>query len=240
MTERLELRGVSVRRSGLEVCRDVSLAVPRGEITVLLGANGAGKSSLLDAIAGALPCSGEIELAGRRIDRLPPHRRAALGLGYVEEGRTVFGRLTVAQNIAVADGSRGAFDRACALFPRLAEKRDAPAGRLSGGEQQMLLVARAIAARPRFLLVDELSLGLGPLVVDGLMEALVGLAASGTGILLVEQFVERALAAGTTAHVLRKGGIVRSAPCAELRGRGDALIAPYLLGEVPGAVPPTA
>lgn len=147
MTE-LELRGVTVRRGEPTVCRDVSLSVPAGEITVLFGANGAGKTTLLDGIAGVLPVSGEVVLDGERIDRLPMHRRVARGLAYVEQGHSLFSRLTVAQNLAVVDRSRETLERAFVLFPRLAGKHDVRAGLLSGGEQQMLMVARALATRP--------------------------------------------------------------------------------------------
>ncbi|WP_449282824.1 ABC transporter ATP-binding protein [Leucobacter sp.] len=231
MSDALLVQGVSVRRGGLPVCRDVSFTVPAGEITVLLGANGAGKSTLLDGISGLLPlAAGRVEIDGRRIDGLPVHRRAARGLAYVQQERSVFASLTVAQNLAVVDGSRAAFARACELFPRLAAKRDTRAGLLSGGEQQMLLVARALAGRPRFLLVDELSLGLGPSVVTALVDALAGLARKGVGILLVEQFVETALRVGTTAHILERGRVVRSAPCGELLRDRASLISPYLGG----------
>ncbi|UOQ57548.1 ATP-binding cassette domain-containing protein [Leucobacter allii] len=231
MSGALRIETASVRRGGLEICRDVSITVPAGEITVLLGANGAGKSTLLDGVAGVLPLAGgRVVLDGRRIDALPVHRRAARGVAYVEQQRTVFARLTVAENLAVADGSPGAFARAAAVFPRLAAKRDVRAGLLSGGEQQMLLVARALATRPRFLLVDELSLGLGPGVVRVLVDALVALARDGAGILLVEQFVETALRVGTTAHVMQRGRIVRTAPCAEVLRDRASLLSPYLRG----------
>ncbi|MGM7667179.1 ABC transporter ATP-binding protein [Microbacterium sp. A93] len=226
----LELRGVSVRRGDLAVCRDVWLSVPAGEITVLLGANGAGKTTLLDGIAGMLPlASGEVLIGGRRIDRLPVHRRVGRGLAYVEQGRTVFSRLTVAQNLAVVDRSPAALTRAFALFPQLAEQRDQPAGLLSGGEQQMLMVARALATRPDFLLVDELSLGLAPRIVATLAEVLARLAREGTGILLVEQFVDTALRIGADSHIMRHGRIVLSASCAALAADRASLVSPYLL-----------
>nr|WP_243752356.1 ATP-binding cassette domain-containing protein [Leucobacter weissii] len=193
------------------------MTVPPGEITVLLGANGAGKTTLLDGIAGVLPAAeGTVALAGRPIETLPVHRRAALGIAYVEQGRSVFSRLTVEQNLAVVDGSRDALGRAYEMFPRLAARRGVRAGLLSGGEQQMLVIARALATGPRILLVDELSLGLAPAVVRTLLGALADLADSGVGILLVEQFAEMALRIGSTAHLLRRGRVVRTAPCGEL------------------------
>ena len=228
MTAALELRQVGVRRGEISVCRDVSFTVPAGEITVLLGANGAGKTTLLDGVSGVLPVSGDVWLDGGRIDRLPIHRRARRGLAYVEQGRSVFAGLTVAQNIAVVDRSRGTLDRVFALFPQLAEKRNQRAGLLSGGEQQMLMIARALATQPRYLLVDELSLGLAPQIVRTLTDTLVRLTADGVGVLLVEQFVETALEVGETAHIMRRGEIVSSATCRTLRADRDALVTPYL------------
>ena len=227
MTGGLSLVGVSVNRGDLTVCREITLDVPAGEITVLLGANGAGKSTLLAGIAGVLPlAAGTLTLDGRRLEALPPHRRARAGLASVEQGRTVFSRLTVAQHLAVVDRSPAAFERAIELFPRLAARRDLPAGRLSGGEQQMLVIARALAMRPRVLVLDELSLGLAPSVVAPLLRTLADLAASGTGILLVEQFVDAALRVGTTAHLMEGGRIVRSVACQQLaRERAEGLAA---------------
>lgn len=230
----LRVEGLTVKRGGLTICREVSLDVPEGEITVLLGANGAGKTTLLDGIAGvAAAAAGSISLAGRRIDAMPPHRRAACGLSYIEQGRSVFSRLTVAQNLAVVDRSRQTLERAFELFPQLAERRGVRAGLLSGGEQQMLIVARALATRPRVLLVDELSLGLAPRVVRTLMGVLEGLAESGTGILLVEQFAETALRAGTTAHIMQRGRIVRTERCEELLRDRRSLLSSHYLGADP-------
>jgi len=234
MTGGLRVDGLTVQRGGLTICRDVSLVVPEGEITVLLGPNGAGKSTLLDGIAGVLPASGgSVALDGRRIDALPAYRRSARGLAYVEQGRSVFSRLTVAQNIGVVDRSGAALERAFELFPRLSGRRNVRAGLLSGGEQQMLIIARALATRPRILLIDELSLGLAPKIVHTLADALTALAATGIGILLVEQFAETALRIGTDAHILQRGRIVRSDPCGELLRDPAALASPYLQGGDP-------
>ncbi|MGC5615527.1 ABC transporter ATP-binding protein [Georgenia sp. Z1491] len=243
MTDELRVESLTVRRGDLTICRDVDLVVPRGEITVLLGPNGAGRSTLLDGIAGVLPsASGTISLGGRRIDALPIHRRAAAGLAYVEQGRSVFSRLTVTQNLVVADRSRRTLDRAFDLFPRLALRRDVRAGLLSGGEQQMLVVARALATRPTILMVDELSLGLAPQAVRTLVDALVELAGSGMGILLVEQFVEIALGVGSVAHVMHRGRIVRTESCSALREERSSVLSPYYLGDGgaghPGATEP--
>lgn len=213
----LTVAGLTVKRGGLTICDDVSLDVPTGEVTVLLGANGAGKSTLLDGVAGVLPgSSGQVRLASTRIDRWPRHRRARAGLGYVEQGRTVFSRLTVAQNILVADPGGSSLREALEMFPQLREKVSTRAGLLSGGEQQMLLIARAMARRPRILMIDELSLGLAPRVVSDLMTVVADLARAGTGVLLVEQFASLALKIGTTAHLLERGRIARTESCSQL------------------------
>lgn len=234
MTEGLAIEALTLKRGGLTICREVSLAVPPGEITVLLGANGAGKSTLLGGIAGVIPAAGgAISLGGRRVEALPMHRRAGLGLAYAEQGRSVFTRLTVEQNIEVVNRSPQALERSFELFPRLAERRGVRAGLLSGGEQQMLIIARALAAAPKVLLVDELSLGLAPRMIRTLMDALAGLADTGIGILLVEQFAEMALRIGTTAHIMQRGRIVYSEPCGALLQDRASLLSPYLLGGGP-------
>lgn len=231
MTGGLKLEGLTVKRGDLAICLDTNFTVPEGEITVLLGANGAGKTTLLDGIAGVLPiASGSVVLGGHQINGMPVHRRAARGLAYIEQGRSVFARLTVAQNLAVVDRSQRALEQAFELFPRLADRQNIRAGLLSGGEQQMLIVARALAAGPRVLLVDELSLGLAPPMVRTLMETLTGLAESGVAILLVEQFAEMALRVGTTAHIMQRGRIVRSARCSTLLKDRVSLVSPYYSG----------
>lgn len=230
MNDGLMLEGVSVMRGGLTICRDVTLAVPRGEITVLLGANGAGKTTLLDGVMGLAPLAGgSIRFGSRRIDGMPVYRRAAQGLAYVEQGRSVFAGLTVAQNIAVVDRSRAALAAAFELFPQLAGKRDVRADRLSGGEQQMLVIARALATRPTLLLIDELSLGLAPTVVRSLLDVLAEQARQGMGVLLVEQFAEAALRVGATAHIMQSGRIARSEACGILLQDHASVLSPYFL-----------
>ena len=232
MNAGLEIEHLAVKRGALTMCRDINLAVPLGEITVLLGANGAGKSTLLDGIMGlASVAEGAIRLGSRRIDGMPVYRRAAQGLAYVEQGRSVFSRLTVAQNIAVVDRTRAALDAAFSLFPQLASKRDVRADRLSGGEQQMLVIARALATRPDILLIDELSLGLAPTVVRTLLDVLTQLAAQGMGVLLVEQFAEAALRVGATAHIMQHGRIARSDACSALLHDHASVVSPYFLAE---------
>ena len=234
-TSGLKVKGLTIKRGDLTICRDIDLTIPGGEITVLLGANGAGKTTLLDGIAGVLPAAaGSILLGAHSLAGLPVHRRASLGLSYIEQGRSVFFRLTVAQNLAVVDRSRHTRDEAFELFPRLADKRNVRAGLLSGGEQQMLIIARALATRPTMLLVDELSLGLAPRAVRMLMDTLVKLAESGIGVLLVEQYAEVALRIGTTAHVLERGRIVHSERCSTLL---HSRVSQYYLGVAPRQQP---
>jgi branched-chain amino acid transport system ATP-binding protein len=206
MTGRLELSGVSVDRSGLRICREVDLIAERGQVTVLLGPNGAGKTTLLEAISGVIGASaGTIRFAGRELRGLRPDQRARLGLAHVEQGRAVFPGLTVVENLAV--GGRDAQARAFALFPELAGRRTLRAGLLSGGEQQMLVIARALARRPTMLLLDELSLGLAPIVLRRLMPVVRTLADDGVGVLLVEQYAALAIEIGDRAYVLRNGRI---------------------------------
>ena len=227
MTE-LKLEKVSVGRGGAPVVRDVALTVPAGEVTVLLGPNGAGKTTLLEAIAGVLPItSGRLVWQGADIGGLDRVARARRGVALVEQGRTVFGGLTVAENLrAVRRGPRA--DRALELFPELAKRTDVRAGLLSGGEQQMVVLARALAMSPSVLLVDEMSLGLAPVVVRRLLPALRSLADEGVAVLLVEQFATLALEIADTAHVLAGGRLTHSGPAAPLRKAPDVLHAAYL------------
>jgi branched-chain amino acid transport system ATP-binding protein len=227
MTQGLRLENVTVKRGGLTLCHNVDLAVPPGEITVLLGPNGAGKTTLLDCIAGKLSsATGAIRLDGERIDELPMHRRSARGLSYIEQGRNFFSKLTVAQNIAVVDRSPQALAHAFALFPQLEKKSNLKASLLSGGEQQMLMIAVALATRPRYLLIDELSLGLSASAIAALTKVLTSLAKSGMGILVVEQFVDIALRIGSTAHIMHHGKIVQSGSCSAMLNDRNSIIHP--------------
>jgi branched-chain amino acid transport system ATP-binding protein len=220
----LTVRAVTVERAGLPVVSDVSLTVQAGEIRVLLGLNGAGKTTLLEGISGVLPvAAGAVELDGERIERWRPVRRTNAGLSHVEEGRPVFGELTTEENLLVAAGAGVSVEDAYTLFPELTKRRGVRAGLLSGGEQQMLVVARGWLRRPKVFLLDELSLGLAPAVVRRLMDAVRGLADSGMAILLVEQFAPLALRIGDQASVLRGGTIVFDGPAPELRGQNDTL-----------------
>lgn len=229
----IRLDDVSIKRSGLTVCPNLTLEAQSGEITVVLGANGAGKTTLLDGIMGLTQISdGSITFDGKSISRLATHRRSSLGIGYIDQARSLFSRLTVAQNIAVVDRSPAALERAFAQFPRLRDRIHTRAGMLSGGEQQMLLIARALTAHPRMLLVDELSLGLAPNIVQELMQHMRQLADSGIGVLLVEQYADMALSIGDTAYVIEQGKIVTSGSAADLRRNRSRIESAYLGGDV--------
>jgi branched-chain amino acid transport system ATP-binding protein len=220
---------LTVERAGVRVVRNVSLAVDQGSVSVVLGANGAGKTTLLQAISGVIPAAaGRITLLGRRVERQRPGRRARLGLAHVEQGRTVFGELTAEENLRVAARAEGWLDQAFDQFPELARRRGLRAGLLSGGEQQMLVLARALVGRPRVVLIDEMSLGLAPIVVRRLMDAVRRLAEGGTGVLLVEQFAALALTIGDRAYVLQRGAIVYEGDCERLRQSREILRGLYL------------
>ena len=234
----LRLEGLSVPRAGRTVVHEVSFQIPPGEVTTLLGANGAGKSTLVLAIAGVLrPSAGRVLLGKRDLTRRPPERIRAAGVAVVPEGRRLLPGLTVEDNLRVATYSLSRVQRgegiayALELFPEL-EKRWKAAGRLlSGGEQQMLVLAQALVSRPSVLLVDELSLGLAPVVVKRLVPTIESVAASGTGVLLIEQFAHLALSLAKTAYVLEGGRIRYDGTAEELRNRPDVLRSAYLTGE---------
>jgi branched-chain amino acid transport system ATP-binding protein len=214
----LETENLKVNRGGLPVIRGASLKVDEGTITVLLGANGAGKTTLLEGIAGAVKSSGgAIRVGGVQIESLSPYKRARHGLSLVEQGRAVFKDLTVEENLNVARRDDVATDEAFEIFPELVPRRHVRSGLLSGGEQQMLLIGRALLAKPKVLLIDEMSLGLAPLIVQRLMRLTRDLAKGGLSILLVEQFASLALAVGHRAYVLRRGEIAYDGNCADLR-----------------------
>lgn len=231
MSDGLDLKDVTVFRGELPIIRNVSIAAAPGEVTVLLGANGAGKTTLLDAIAGVIPTkSGTISLDGGEITAMRRDKRARAGLAYVEQGRTIFGELTVDENLAVA--SRGnPIGTAYDLFPELVQRRKVAAQMLSGGEQQMLVLARALLSRPSVLMIDEMSQGLAPVIVRRLLPFVEQAAASGIAVLLVEQFAALALSIGTRAAVLSVGQVVLEGTCEELRGRMADVRRAYLSGE---------
>jgi branched-chain amino acid transport system ATP-binding protein len=232
----LVLRDITVERGGRPVVKDVSITVPAGEVTALLGPNGAGKSSLVLAVGGVLrPRPGSVvvdgaELAGRR-----PEKIRAAGVAIVPEGRRLLPDLTVEDNLRVATyalSKQAAADgraRALELFPRLGERLKVQARLLSGGEQQMVVLAQALVSQPQFILIDELSLGLAPVIVSRLIPVIRSIVESGTGVLLIEQFATVALSLATRAHVM-EGGVLRySGTAAELRDNPDLLHSAYLL-----------
>lgn len=230
----LQVRDLHVAYGGITALRGVSLDVYDGEIVSLLGANGAGKSTLLRAISGLIPWQGDIRLAGEDLSRVPAHRITALGLAQVPEGRGVFANLTVFENLKLATWTRrdhtsvaADYDRVYSLFPRLAERRGQPAGLLSGGEQQMLAMGRALMTRGRLMLLDEPSMGLAPVLVSEIFRVLRTINEAGTTILLVEQNARQALSLARRAYLLETGRIVRSADSAELASDG-ALLEAYL------------
>jgi len=242
----LECRGLSVRYGRHEALRDVAIGVAPGEIVVILGANGAGKSTLLQAIAGLVPSSGEILLDGRSIARLPPHLIVEAGLALVPEGRRIFGDLTVHENLLLGAYARRArqserehLDRVLALFPRLAERRRQVARTMSGGEQQMVAIGRAMMSAPAILMLDEPSLGLSPILCTELFRALAQIRKTGAGILLVEQNARQALAIADRGYLLENGRIVGEGPAAKLAE--DAAVQKAYLGgaaEVAASPPP--
>ena len=224
----LRVEDLRVDRLGQPVVRGVDLSVEPGEVTVLLGANGAGKSTLLDGISGVTPASGgRVLLDGADITRSSRQRRVKAGLAYVQQGRTVFPSLTVEENFLVAAG-RGRLDPAFELFPELRARMAVTAELLSGGEQQMVVLGRAVLRQPRVLMIDELSLGLAPAVIDRMLGALAQMATDGIGLLLVEQFAERALDAGDNAVVIARGEVVLRGTAQQIREQPDQLRTAYL------------
>ena len=225
MTVVLEARSLSCGYGGVPVVKGVDLTVARGEIIALLGPNGAGKTTTLLTLGGVIaPLAGALLVDGK-ITSAPLHRRARRDLSLVMEDRSVFRQLTAAENLRVG---RCDVDQAVGWFPELGKLLKRPAGLLSGGEQQMLTLARALARGPRLLLIDELSLGLAPLVVERLLSVLRSAAEDGMAIVLVEQHVQQALGAATRAYVMRRGEIVLHGSAAEVAERIAEIEVSYL------------
>ncbi|MFD2025669.1 ABC transporter ATP-binding protein [Promicromonospora aerolata] len=225
----LEVENLSVRYGRVEAVRDVSFSVAEGSLVTLVGANGAGKSTIINAVSGIVrPHGGRVRFRGADITRAPAHKLVARGLVQVPEGRQILASLTVAENLAMGGWHRGrgavrTIDEMYQRFGVLSERRDLPAGTLSGGEQQMLAIARALVAEPVLLLLDEPSMGLAPLVVNEVFSVVEEIRATGTTVVLVEQNARRALRAADHGYVLRTGEVVRSGPAAELLADDDVV-----------------
>jgi branched-chain amino acid transport system ATP-binding protein len=233
----LELKGVSSGYGAIEALKSIDLRIEQGEIVTLIGANGAGKSTTLRSITGLVsPTAGDVLFEGRRLNGTPTHEVTAMGISMVPEGRAIFANLTVLENLEMGaylqkDKARNAagLERVYGLFPRLKERRKQLGGTLSGGEQQMLAIGRALMARPRLLLLDEPSLGLAPLLVQTIFGAIDAINKEGTTILLVEQNANAALRHSHRAYVLETGSIVMEGPSAELAA--DPRVKEAYLGE---------
>ena len=210
----LDLRNITGGYGDTTVLRDISIEVPDSSVVALLGPNGAGKSTTLRMAAGLLrPKQGTVAFDGADVSKLGPYQRARRGLCLIPEGRGIFPSLTVRENLVMQVDKRhqrDAFERAIDTFPVLGERRSQIAGTLSGGEQQMLALVRAYVANPKLVLIDEASLGLAPLIVDAIFEFIERLADEGTSLLLVEQYISRALALASVVYLLNQGEIVYS------------------------------
>ena len=234
--EGLSLQGMTVARGGRDVVRDVTIEIPPGEITTLLGPNGAGKSSLVLAVGGILrPRKGAVMLDGRNWAGRRPERIRHAGVAIVPEGRRLLPQLTVEDNIRVATyalpraQAQSGRARALELFPELERLLGSPARSLSGGEQQMVVLAQALVSQPRYVLIDELSLGLAPVVVNRLIPTIRAVAESGIGVLLIEQFATVALGLATRAYVMEGGRLQFSGTANQLKEDPSLLHSAYLL-----------
>ncbi len=238
MSPLLEVRDVRVSYGRIEAVKGVSFSVGAGSLVTLIGSNGAGKTTVLRTVSGLLcPTAGEIHFDGERIDQLPAHEIVERGIAHAPEGRRIFPRMTVQENLELGAFTRkdgpaavaGDIDEAYGRFPVLGERRTQAAGTLSGGEQQMLAIGRALMCRPRLLMLDEPSMGLSPIMMRRIFDALGELKVAGTTVLLVEQNASAALALADEAHVLETGRIVLSGSAADLRD--NAQVRKAYLGE---------
>ena len=221
----LEVQNLRVHFDGIHALHGVSFQVSRGQIVTLIGANGTGKTSILRAISGLIPYTGSITFEGQDLRRVPAHRIVGLGVAHVPEGRGIFGNLTVQENLRLATwqrrdpgGIETDFERVLSTFPRLRERLRQPAGTLSGGEQQMLAVGRALMSRARLLLLDEPSMGMSPRLVQELFAIIQEINRTNTTILLVEQNANQALRIASRAYVLETGRITLAGTGQELLG----------------------
>ena len=245
----LLLRDLTVERGGRAVVKEVSVEIPAGQVTALLGPNGAGKSTLVLAAGGVLrPKAGAVLLDGTDLAGRRPERIRQAGVAIVPEGRRLLPDLTVADNLRVAsytltrEQAQSGRDRVLELFPQLQARLTAAARTLSGGEQQMVVLAQALIGQPRYLLIDELSLGLAPVVVGRLIPVIRTVTESGAGVLLIEQFATVALGLAHRAHIMEGGRIRFSGLASELRDHPDLLRSAYLLrgsNAKPGLTPKT-
>ncbi len=237
----LEVDGLCVNYAHIEAIRDITFGVEEGSIATLIGANGAGKTTTLKTISGLRRVrAGSVRFEGRDITNIPPYERVKMGISQSPEGRGIFPGMTVSENLDMGayvrkDRKSSAYsqdlDRAFSLFPRLAERRSQVAGTMSGGEQQMLAIGRALMSRPRLLLLDEPSMGLAPKLIQQIFSIVSEINEQGTTVLLVEQNAMQALKRADTAHILETGEIVRSGTGAEL-ARDDSVKAAYLGGDI--------
>lgn len=225
MTALLEVEDLRVAYGKIEAVKGISFSVEAGQVVTLIGTNGAGKTTTLRTLSGLLqPLGGEIRFDGKPLRGVPAHKIVALGLAHSPEGRHIFPRLSIAENLQLgaflrkdADGIAADIRKAYDLFPILGERRNQAAGTLSGGEQQMLAMGRALMSRPKLLMLDEPSMGLSPIMMQKIMHTIAELKAEGTTILLVEQNAQAALSLADQGHVMEIGNIV-------LSGTGDALL----------------
>jgi len=233
----LKIAGLRAGYGAVPVLFDIDLTVGRGEIVSMVGSNGAGKTTLLRAISRVIPATGTLEFDGKDLLPMPPEGAFTGGLVQVPEGRQLFGHMTVEENLQMGAyrrrdkaGVAESFERVYALFPVLAERRRQLAGNMSGGEQQMCAMARGLMAAPKLLLVDEMSLGLAPVIVDQLLEILVDIRAEGVTVLLVEQDVFAAFSVADRAYVMETGHVVREGAVADLKN--DPAVQEAYLGTV--------
>jgi branched-chain amino acid transport system ATP-binding protein len=222
----LEVEGLELAYGEVPACRGISFEVAQGEIVTLIGSNGAGKSTIMRGVAGAMaPRRGRILFAGEDVTAMPSHRRALAGIALVPEGRRVFPTLTVRENLEMGgfkyrnnhEKVQTLIDRSMEMFPHLRERASQRAGTLSGGEQQMLALSRALMSEPKLLCLDEPSLGLAPMVVQEIFKSIRAANAAGTSILLVEQNARYALETASRGYVLQTGSIIASGTCAALK-----------------------
>lgn len=231
----LEVQDLKVSYGGIQAIKGISLTIAQGELVTLIGSNGAGKTTTLKALAGLLhPASGTLSYRNESLLNVPAHQRVANGIALVPEGRGIFARLTVEENLLMGAYVRNDkvetaadLERQYVLFPRLAERRTQLAGTLSGGEQQMVAMARALMSHPILLMLDEPSMGLAPLMVEKIFETIHDISAQGVTILLVEQNAKLALEAAQRGYVLESGAITLSGAASELLG-SDAVQRAYL------------